>query len=164
MRKVISAALAAVLTVLGAPFSAFGAPARPGGTLKGVAQGADKKPLPRYTVQVRNVTTGQIAGTTTSTEAGAFSFTGLAESSYVVEIVDAAGKVVGLSSSITVAAGATVSVTVGATAAGAILGAAGGGLSLFGLGSLATVGLVSAAGIATVAGVVSAKSDASPSR
>ena len=93
MRKVISAALAAVLTVLGAPFSVFAAPARPGGTLKGVAQGADKKPLPRYTVQVRNVTTGQIAGTTTSTEAGAFSFTGLAESSYVVEIVDAPDKI-----------------------------------------------------------------------
>ena len=136
-----------------------------GATLKGIAQGADQKPLPNYTVQVRNVANGQIAGTTTSTAAGSFSLEGLTAGNYVIEIVDAAGKVVGLSSSISVAAGATVTVTVNATAATALLGAAaGGGVSLFGLGPLATIGLISAAGVATVAGVVVAKKDASPSR
>jgi Carboxypeptidase regulatory-like domain len=164
MRRVISSALIVALGVLGTPMAALAASAQ-GATLKGIAQGADQKPLPNYTVQVRNVANGQIAGTTTSTAAGSFSLEGLTAGNYVIEIVDAAGKVVGLSSSISIAAGATVTVTVSATAAGALLGAStGGGLSLFGLGPLATIGVISAAGVATVAGVVVAKKDASPSR
>lgn len=164
MRKVTAAALIVTVTVLGAPLSAAAATGTQNGTLKGMAQGADKKPLPNYTVQVRNVADGKIAGTTNSTEAGSFSFDTLPAGNYVIEVVGPTGKVVGLSSSISVASGATVSVTVSATAAGAILGATGGGLSLLGLGPLATIGLISAAGVATVAGVVVAKKDASPSR
>jgi hypothetical protein len=163
MRRVISSALVMALGVVGTPVGALAA-AQQGGTLKGIAQGADQKPLPNYTVQVRNVANGQIAGTTTSTAAGSFSLEGLAAGNYVIEIVDAAGKVVGLSSSISIAAGASVTVTVSAPAAGALLGATGGGLSLFGLGPLATIGVISAAGVATVAGVVVAKKDASPSK
>src|SRR4051812_12976514 len=112
MRKLISSALVVAIAVLGAPLSAAAAvkaPAQQGGTLKGTAQGADKAPLPNYTVQVRNVANGQIAGSTTSTAAGSFSFEGLQAGNYVIEIVDAAGKVVGLSSSVAVAAGAAVS-------------------------------------------------------
>jgi len=167
MRKLISSALVVAMAVLGAPLSAAAAvksPAQQGGTLKGTAQGADKQPLPNYTVQVRNVANGQIAGTTTSTSAGSFSFGGLQAGNYVIEVVDAAGKVVGLSSSVAVAAGATVTVAVTATAAGAIAAAAGGGAGLFGLGPLATVGILTAAGVAVVAGVVVAKNDASPSK
>ena len=164
MRRFVAFALIFSVALVGAPLTAAAAPAQ-GGTLKGIAQGADKKPLPNYTVQVRNVANGQLAGTTTSTAAGSFSLEGLAAGNYVIEIVDAAGKVVGLSSSISIAAGATVTVTVSATAAGALLGAStGGGLSLFGLGPLATIGVISAAGVATVAGVVVAKKDASPSK
>ena len=166
MRKLISSVLVLAMAMLGAPMAsaAVRKPADAQGTVNGVAQGADKKPLPNYTVQVRNVKTGKIAGTTTSTSAGSFSFAGLDAANYVIEVVDAAGKVVGLSSTITVGAGLTVSVTVTASAAGAILGATTGGFSLLGLGPLASVGLVTAAGIATVAGVVVAKKDASPSR
>src|SRR4051812_2348183 len=110
MRKLISSALVVAMAVLGAPLSAAAAvkaPAQQGGTLKGTAQGADKAPLPNYTVQVRNVANGQIAGSTTSTAAGSFSFEGLQAGNYVIEIVDPAGKVVGLSSSVAVAAGGT---------------------------------------------------------
>ena len=164
MRSVISSALIVAVAVLGAPLSALAASTQQGATLKGIASGPDKNPLPNYTVQVRNVTNGQIAATTTSTSAGSFSLEGLSAGNYVIEIVDATGKVVGLSSSISVAAGATVTVAVNATAAGALVGASGGGFSLFGLGPLATVGLISAAGVATVAGVVVAKKDASPSK
>ena len=164
MRRTISSALIVALGVLGAPAGALAASAQ-GATLKGIAQGADQKPLPNYKIQVRNTVTGKIEGTTTSTAAGSFSLEGLTASSYVIEVVDAAGTVVGLSSPIAVAAGATVTVTVNATAAGALLAAGtGGGLSLFGLGELATIGLISAAGVATVAGVVVAKKDASPSK
>jgi hypothetical protein len=74
-----------------------------------------------------------------------------------VEIVDAAGKVVGLSPSISVAAGATVTVTVGASAAGALAAATGGGLSLLGLGPLASVAVAGAASAAAVTAVVATR-------
>jgi hypothetical protein len=128
-----------------------------GAALNGVAQGADKAPLPNFTVQVRNANTGQLAGTTMSNQAGQFSFGALQPGNYVVEIVDAAGKVVGLSPSISVAAGATVTVTVSATAAGAIAAAAGGGFSLLGLGPLASVAVAGAAGAAAVTAVVATR-------
>lgn len=127
------------------------------GTLSGVAQSADKAPLPNYRVHVRNANTGELAGSTTSNQAGQFTFASLQPGSYVVEIVDAAGKVVGLSPSLTIAAGATVTVTVGATAAGALAAASGGGLSLLGLGPLASVAVVGAASAAAVTAVVATK-------
>lgn len=135
------------------------------GSLSGVAQGANKATLPNYTVQVRNVTTGQLAGSTMSTETGTFSFSGLLPGNYVVEIVDAAGKVVGLSSSVAVGAGAAVSVTVTASAAGAIGTAAGGGFGLLGLGTTASVAVIGAAGAATALVAIQAtNSTASGSR
>jgi hypothetical protein len=140
--------------VLGGLVPAF---AQQGASVTGVAQGADKAPLRNYTVQVRNANTGQLAGTTTSNQAGQFSFASLQPGNYVVEIVDAAGKVVGLSPSISVAAGATVTVTVSATAAGAIAAAAGGGFSLLGLGPLASVAVAGAASAAAVTAVVATR-------
>lgn len=127
------------------------------GTLSGVAQSADKAPLPNYRVHVRNANSGVIAGSTTSNQAGQFTFTSLQPGNYVVELVDAAGKVVGLSPSLTVAAGATVTVTVGATAAGALAAASGGGLSLLGLGPLASVAVAGAASAAAVTAVVATR-------
>lgn len=130
--------------------------ARGQGALGGVAQSADRAPLSNFRVQVRNANTGELAGSTTSNQAGQFSFTSLQPGSYVVEIVDANGKVVGLSASLPVAAGSTVTVTVGATAAGA-LAAGGGGLSLQGLGPLASVAVAGAASGAAVTAVVATR-------
>jgi hypothetical protein len=127
------------------------------GAMNGVAQGMDKTPLRNYTVQVRNVQTGQLAGSTTSSQAGEFAFAGLQPGSYAVEIVDVAGKVVGLSSSVTVTAGATVTVAVSASAVGAITAAAGGGFSLLGLGPLASVAVAGAASAAAVTAVVATR-------
>jgi hypothetical protein len=127
------------------------------GSMNGVAQGADKAPLRNYTVQVRNVQTGQLAGSTTSSQTGQFVFSSLQPGSYAVEIVDAAGKVVGLSSSVTVTAGATVTVAVSATAAGAIAAAAGGGFSLLGLGPLASVAVAGGASALAVTAVVATR-------
>jgi hypothetical protein len=135
------------------------------GSLNGVAHGVDKAPLRNYTVRVRNVADGQIAGSTTSSGAGEFSFAGLQPGNYIVEVVDATGKVVGLSTMIGVTAGATVSVTVSAAAAGAITAAAAsGGFSMFGLGTLGSVAVITAAGVAGVTAVVATRGDASPSR
>jgi hypothetical protein len=122
-----------------------------------VAQSADKAPLPNYRVHVRNANSGVLAGSTMSNQAGQFTFASLQPANYVVELVDAAGKVVGLSPSLTVAAGATVTVTVGATAAGALAAASGGGLSLLGLGPLASVAVAGAASAAAVTAVVATR-------
>jgi hypothetical protein len=124
--------------------------------LNGVAQGANKATLPNYTVQVRNASTGTLAGSTVSTQTGTFTFAGLQPGNYVVEIIDAAGKVVGLSPSVSVGAGA---------AAGAITTASGGGFGLFGLGTAASVAVIGAAGAATaLVAVKSTNGSASPSK
>jgi hypothetical protein len=135
------------------------------GTLNGKAESSSKATLPNYSVQVRNASNGTLAGTTTSSQTGMFTFSGLLPGNYVVEIVDVAGKVVGLSPSIAVGAGATVSVTVTASAVGAIAAAAGGGFGLLGLGTAASVAVVGAAGAATaVVAVQATNGNASPSR
>src|SRR4051812_50138384 len=100
MRKSFAVVLVGILAGTGPVALAQGQ-----GALNGVAQSADKAPLPNFRVHVRNANTGDLAGSTTSNQAGQFSFGGLQPGNYVVEIVDAAGKVVGLSPSLTVAAG-----------------------------------------------------------
>ena len=153
MRKSFAVVLVAVLSASGVtPVFAQGQ-----GALNGVAQSADKAPLPNFRVHVRNANTGELAGSTTSNQAGQFAFSTLQPGNYVVEIVDASGKVVGLSPSMTVAAGSTVTVTVGATAAGALAAASGGGLSLLGLGPLASVAVAGAASAAAVTAVVATR-------
>ena len=127
------------------------------GALNGVAQGADKAPLPNFRIHVRNANTGGLSGSTTSNQAGQFAFSNLQPGSYVVEIVDAAGKVVGLSPAMTLTAGSTVTVTVDATAAGALAAASGGGLTLLGLGPLASVAVAGAASAAAVTAVVATR-------
>ena len=152
MRKSFAVALTVVLTTSGSA-QLF---AQQGGSLSGVAESAERAPLPNYKVNVRNANTGELASSTTSNQAGQFAFN-LQPGSYVVEIVDATGKVVGLSPSVAVGAGATVTVTVGATAAGAIAAASGGGLSLLGLGPLASVAVAGAASAAAVTAVVATR-------
>lgn len=73
------------------------------------------QPLTNMVAQARNLLTGQISGTAATTAAGNFAIAGLAPGSYVVEVVDAAGQIVGTSSFISAAAGATVAATVTAT-------------------------------------------------
>jgi hypothetical protein len=138
------------------------------GKIEGIAKDANQKPLAGVTVQCRNTATGQIVGTQQTSSTGAFSFTGLLPGTYVVEIVDRDGKIIGVSAGmqLTPAAMAITGVAIAATAAGAVAGAAaaGGGLGAF-LSS--TTGLLVLGGVAaaTVAGVIIAtRSDASPSK
>ncbi len=168
MRKSLSLVLVLGLALLGLPGAAGAGPVRApslqGGTISGLAKDAKGQKLPNYKVRVRSVSTGKTVAETVSNEAGEITFTGLAPETYVVEIVNAAGEVIGLSPAIVLTAGATVTVTVTASAVGAIAAAAGGGFSLFGLGTLATVGVIGAAGALTFAGVVAAMRTVSPSR
>ena len=166
MRRTLALVLSCAMLLQAVPVYAAAAPGRAAagqgtGALNGTARSSQGQALGNYTVRLRSVQTGQLAGTTTSNAGGAFSFTGLNAGNYVVEIVNAAGEIVGTSAAISVAAGATVAVTVTATAAAAL--AAGGGAGFFG----STLGIVTlaAAGVGIAAVVVAINRDtASPSR
>ncbi len=167
MRKTLTFVLTLAVAVAAIPAGLFAAvkagAAQELGSLNGVAQTANRVMLPNHIVQVRDVVSGRIVSSTTSSQSGAFSFTGLQPGSYVVEVIDAAGKVMGLSAPVPVSAGVAAQVTVTLPASGAM--AAGGG-GLLGLGKAASIAAIAAtAGLAaaTVA-VVATQDDASPSR
>src|SRR5436309_2319499 len=111
--------------------SMFAATAQPGASIAGTAHVATGQVATNITVQLRDLATGQLAGTTTSSATGTFGFAGIAAGNYSIELVNAARQIIGASASIPVTAGAAltgISVTasaVGAIAAGAAAGAAG---------------------------------------
>lgn len=139
-----------------------------GATLSGTAQDSAGRTIARATVQLRDLATGQLAGTTQSAANGAFTFTGLPAGNYAVEVVNPDGRIIGSSAAITITAGATITgVAVSATAAvalGTAAGAAAAGAAAAGGLSTAVVvaGVAAAAGVAGA--VVAANNDASPSR
>lgn len=141
--------------------SSFANPQGAGG-VRGVAQNAQSQALSGVKVQLRNVDTGQLAGTTTSAQNGAFSFTGLNPGNFVVEIVDGTGRIIGVSSSLTVTGGVISGVTVAASAAGALSGAAAAG----GLGAFftSTGGILALVGVGAGAAAAIGLANASPSR
>jgi len=169
MRKTFAVVLMVTVALAAIPSRLYAAVTPAGrqeqGSIQGVARGANKTTLPNYTVNVRNATTGVLVDSTTSTETGTFTFASLQPGNYIVEIVDAAGKVVGLSSSVAVTAGSTVAVTVTASTVGAIAAATGGGFGLLGLGTAASIAVIGAAGAATALVAVQATgNNASPSK
>ena len=125
----------------------------------GTATSSTGETLVNATVQLRDLATGTVTSTTTSSSTGAFTFTAVNPGNYVVEVLNAAGQVVGTSASISVAAGAAITgVTVTATAA-AVAGSA----AAAGTGTI--VAVTSAAAAAGVAGIAAATGQAaSPSR
>ena len=171
MLRIVALALASSLTLSSAPLFAAQATA----SLAGTATSSSGQSVANATVHLRNLANGQIAGTTTSSTTGSFSFAGLQAGNYAVEVVNAAGQIIGTSASIGVAAGATVTgiaVSTSAVLAGAAAGgAAAAGAAAAGAGA-ATAGIstavivTTAAAAAGVAGAVAIakKGDASPSR
>jgi hypothetical protein len=173
MRRFISAALVLAMTCSAAPLFAAGAPRAPRAgqaqgtaSLSGTATSSAGQTLANYTVQLRNLTTGQLAGTTTSSAAGSFSFAGLQAGNYAVEVVNAAGQIIGTSASVAVTAGATVTgVAVSASAVAAGAAAAAGTAGAAGMSTATIVTITTVAAAAGVAGAVAlSQNDASPSR
>lgn len=78
---------------------------------------------PPVTVLLRNVDTGALARTMPNPANGELAFTDLQAANYVVEIVDAAGKIVGTSPSLSVAAGGRLSGRLGQSERGGGIGA-----------------------------------------
>jgi hypothetical protein len=135
------------------------------GKISGTARNAQNQVLPNVKVQLRNVDTGQLVATTKAGSDGRFEFSGLNPGSYVVEIVDDSGKIVGLSPMTPLSAGGTVAgLVIVASATGALAGAvATGGLGAF----FATQGgilLLAGLGVGVTAGIIAATNEASPSR
>ena len=176
MKRVLALALTSSIVTAGVPSVGLAAgrsaahAAEATGTIRGTAANPSGEALPEYTVHLRNLATGQLAGTTTTNGLGTFTFAGLNPGNYIVEIVSPSGTIVGSSAALPVAAGATVSVGVAATAAAA---AAAAGAATAGAG-LSTAMIVTT--VAAAAGVVGAVAivkhqkdkdkdkDASPSR
>jgi hypothetical protein len=167
MRRLIALTAVLALSLSSAPLFAAGATraARAAvgrgqntGTVNGTAKNAQGQNLPNYTVRIRNLANGNIVGSSTTNAAGDYSFIGLPVGNYAIEIVNAAGDIIGTSASIAVAAGATVSVTVTASAATAIAAAAAAG------GGISTALIITAAAItAGVVGVVVAANNGNAS-
>jgi hypothetical protein len=123
------------------------------GGVQGTARDAQQQTLANYTVQVRNVQTGDLVGSGTTNASGQFTFSGLTPGSYVVEIVNAAGEIIGTTAPIAVAAGTMASVTVTASAAGALAAAGGGGFGIFGLGTAASAAIIGGVAVGVTAGI-----------
>ena len=95
------------------------------GALSGTASSSNGKAIPNAVVQVRNLASGQLTGTTTCTALGHFSFIGLTPGNYAVEVLNASGQIVGTSAAVSVPAGIAVT-GVGVTASAPIAAAGGG--------------------------------------
>lgn len=128
-------------------------------SIAGAAASSTGETLVNATVQLRDLATGTVSGTTTSSSTGAFSFVAINPGNYIVEVLNAAGQVVGTSASISVAAGAAITgVAVSATAAAVTAAASVAGISTI-------VAVTAAAAAAGVVGIVAVgQGDASPSR
>jgi hypothetical protein len=133
------------------------------GKIVGTARGTSGQPLPNVSARVRSLLNGEVVDTVASGPTGEFMFAELAPGRYVVEVVDG-GKIVGMTSSIGLEAGMTLSVDVLAVLPGALAASTGAGFSLFGLGPTVTTSVLGAAAAVAIAGVVSTRPEASPSR
>ena len=111
---------------------------------------------------MRNLKTGDVLGVAVTNDAGTFTFPGLPAGSYIVEVIDATGKVLGTGAPVSVAAGDTATTSVIAFGFGPAATAT--GFSFLGMGPLTTLTVLGAAAAASVTAVVSTHPDASPSR
>ena len=163
MRKFL--ALAVVAAVSAAAVRSTAQPAVPGTSrLVGTAFNTNLQPLPNATVQIRNLQTGAVVGSTISGDRGEFTFIDLAPGTYIVEIVNAAGTVQGMTAPFSIVTAPLVSVSVVSVGQGLVESGGHAGFSLFGLGHVTSLAVLGAAGAAGVAAVVATRPDASPSK
>ena len=154
MRRFIAVALASILMLANAP-QLFAA-AKATGALTGVARTSAGQPLADHSVRVRDVRTGDVAAMSRTGANGAFLVAGLDPGSYVVEIVDAAGRIVGVSTIATVTEGRTATLAVTAPSTPLVGGR---------LGAVAITSIIVASALGVTGLVVAVTGDeASPSQ
>jgi hypothetical protein len=153
MRRFVAIALASLLMLANA--SQIVAAAKPTGALTGVARTTAGQPLADHTVRVRDVRTGDVVATSRTGANGAFLVAALEPGSYVVEIVDLAGRIVGVSTIATVAEGRTATLAVTAAATHLVGG----------LGAVAITSIIAASALGITGLVMALTGDeASPSQ
>ena len=133
------------------------------GSITGTAVNPAGQPLANLMVRARDLVTGQVAGSTTSSAAGQFTFVGLKPGSYVIEIADSVGRVVGTSAFISIAAGTALVNTVVVASTGVLAAATTAGTTAL-AGTALAVRAVAAAGGLTGVIAPPAITQASPSR
>ena len=117
------------------------------GSITGSARAISARNAANATVRLRNLTTGEVVGTTVTDATGTFSFAGIEQGNYVVELLDGAGGVVATSAPVALTGADVTGVALGGTQAAT---AAAGSSSFFG----STIGIITlAAAGAAVAGV-----------
>jgi len=180
MRHIAVFILVAGLSLPASPLEASqaaGAAARPqtviGGTvlnpdqsfISGVVVTPEGEPLVNTTVRARNLISGNIGGTTSTATGGQFSIN-VVPGSYMLEVVDDGGQIIGTSSFISAAAGTAVTAAT-VTATTGVLSAVSSATGVVAtLGATAARSMTFAAAAAGVAGVVTPPETqvASPSR
>jgi carboxypeptidase family protein len=166
LRALSSVAIVGVLVTFGPRVNAAGTgQAGSFASLSGTASSSNGRSLADTVVRLRNVRTGQLAGTTTSNGAGQFSFLNVTPGTYAVEVVSPSGQLVGVSKAVAIDAGKTVT-DVGVTAATPDVAATGASVvAAAGVGPSA--GAMTASVIAAAAGLgaaVAVNASVSPSR
>lgn len=146
----------------GAPRGQVAVPA--GTTVTGNALRTDLKAFPSATVRLRRFDSAAVVGSSTTGSFGEFAFAGVPPGNYFLELIDAAGQLVGTGAPFAVTGQGPVSVSVVASGQTRTTASTGGGFTLFGLGPAATIGVLGAAAATAVTAATATKSDASPSR
>jgi hypothetical protein len=143
MRRVIAVVLAWLLVFAGAPRTS--AAAKSTGTITGVARSTAGQPLGGHSLRIRSVRTGDVVATATTSANGSFVVPNLDPGSYVVEIVDTAGRIVGTSGITTVIEGSSAALVVTA-ASRELVGGIGTGLliTLIAIAGGVTAGIIAA--------------------
>ena len=81
-------------------------------TIQGGAWHANNTPIPQARLRLRSVITGKVGATTQANGTGEFTFSDIAEGTYLVELVSDGGKVLAVSQTFTLAPGETVATSV----------------------------------------------------
>jgi hypothetical protein len=108
MNRVLALALVVSMAGTSSVFAAGAAQAPANSSMSGSVRNPSGRSIANATVRLRDLQTGQLAGTTTSDAAGQFSFPGLAAGSFTVEIVNASGEIIGSSAPISVEPGQAI--------------------------------------------------------
>jgi hypothetical protein len=167
MKRILALALTFSMVVPGSTLFAAGARVQPNGSIAGTVTSQTGEPLPNLTVQLRDLSTGQVVRTKTTNDKGDYVFVDLPPGNLAVEAANAAGQVIGTSASISVTAGQAVTGVVLQANAGLLVAsgaAAAGGAGGMNKGVAAAVMIAIAAGTAFIGAQTSSSNSASPSR
>jgi hypothetical protein len=163
MRRFLSMMVVMTVAMAGTPIGVLAA-GQDTVSVVGSVYRTNMQPIAKAEVQIRNMKTGERVSSTFSDTSGSYAFKALRPGTYVVEVVDRSGRVIGMSAPFALGSAPTVNVSVVAVAEGAAASGGHAGFSLFGLGPVTSLAVMGAAGAAAVTAVVATRPDASPSR